>query len=118
MGKKRRHKRFQVQFDLLEFDGPLAGLWVKVRRTPSDPDITKDLAAIVDLDDAAAAATVLDTFARAFLLDWNADGADGPLPATAEGFGTVDPTVQLVIVTEWFKHLSAKRKAKTRDGRE
>jgi hypothetical protein len=109
MAKKAKRFRVPDPFVLLEFDGSLEGLWVKVRRDPKEPGTYRELAGLVDLGDLQAAKEVLGIFGRAFLIDWNADNADGPVPATAEGFASLSTVSQMAIVERWFKELSGQR---------
>jgi hypothetical protein len=103
---KKGRVRIPDPYVLLRFDEPFDGLWVKARRNPVDPAVYREIAALLDDEDGEAAMKMMDIFARAYLVDWNADDKDGPVPPTPEGFSRIGLLGQLTITRKWMQELA------------
>lgn len=83
---------------VLEFEGAMAGAYVKLRATP--------IGTVMKLrgTDSASNTELVELLAE-YILDWNFEDVDGkPLPITAEAMlAELEQVVIVKIITEWYK---------------
>ena len=90
----------------LNLDAPWSGAQVRARLTVPLRTFLAVMAA-VDSNDAATLQPILRTWADDYLVDWNiCDDRGRPIPATAEGFGTLPFLGAVGIVSSWLRAAS------------